>query len=47
MAVIIYKFMENTEWYFFDEKEKIYKLTDKAPEEAKTSYEGYIKEIKK
>lgn len=34
-------YMTNEEWYYFDEKESRYKLTDKAPPEAKKSYEEY------
>ena len=34
-------FMENKEWYYFDEEEFIYKLTEKAPKEAKESYEEF------
>lgn len=34
-------FMKNKEWYYFDEKEFVYKLTDKAPKEAKESYEQF------
>jgi len=31
-------FMTNEEWYYYDEKEEIYKLTDKANKQAKESY---------
>ncbi len=31
-------FLTNQEWYYFDEKEFKYKLTDKAPQEAIDSY---------
>lgn len=31
-------FLTNEEWYYFDEKEFKYKLTDKAPQEAIDSY---------
>ena len=31
-------FMENENWYFFDENEFIYKLTDKATKKAQKSY---------
>lgn len=31
-------FMENKEWFYFDEKEWRYKLTEKAPQEAIESY---------
>ncbi len=40
-------FMENKEWYYFDSKEFKYKLTDKAPEKAKKSYEEFYKELEK
>ena len=36
-------FMTNNQWYFFDEKELCYKLTDKAPEEAIKSYIDHYK----
>ena len=39
-------FIENEEWYYFDEEEEIYKLTDKAPQEAIDSYNEYCKEMK-
>lgn len=31
-------FMTNKDWYYYDEDEEIYKLTDKATEKAKQSY---------
>lgn len=34
-------FMSNDEWYYFDEKEWCYKLTDKAPEDAIESYNEF------
>lgn len=34
-------FMENKGWYYFDDKEWKYKLTDKAPEKAIKSYEEF------
>lgn len=37
-------FMKNPEWYYFDEEDFCYKLTDKAPEKAKESYEEFYKE---
>jgi hypothetical protein len=43
MALIIYKFMENKEWYYFDEKTMEFKLTDKASKEAIESYKEYKK----
>lgn len=38
-------FMENKDWYYFDEEEFCYKLTDKAPKEAVKSYEEFYKEL--
>lgn len=37
-------FMTNKEWYYYDEKEEKYKLTDKAPKEAIESYKEYYSE---
>ena len=37
-------FMENEEWYYYDEEEEIYKLTEKAPEEAQKSYRQFYEE---
>lgn len=34
-------FMKDKSWYFFDEDNWIYKLTDKATDEAKKSYEDF------
>lgn len=34
-------FMENEEWYYYDEEEGIFKLTDKAPQEAIDSYNEF------
>lgn len=34
-------FMENKEWYYFDEKNFCYKLTDKAPKKAIESYKEF------
>ena len=34
-------FMTNKEWFYFDENNDIYKLTDKAPLKAVKSYEKY------
>ena len=36
-------FMENDEWYYFDEDAFKYVLTDKAPEKAVESYKEYYK----
>lgn len=37
-------FITNEEWYYYDDEEGIYKLTDKATEKAKESYEEFYKE---
>ncbi len=37
-------FMKNEEWYYHDEVEWCYKLTNKAPEEAIKSYEEFYSE---
>lgn len=37
-------FLTNKEWYYFDEEEFMYKLTDKATPEAKESYEEFYRE---
>ncbi len=37
-------FLENEEWYYYDEDEEIFKLTDKAPQEAIDSYNEYYSE---
>lgn len=34
-------FMNNPDWYYFDDKAFCYKLTDKAPKEAKDSYNEF------
>lgn len=38
-------FMKNEEWYYYDKDEHILKLTDKAPEKAKRSYEKFYEEL--
>ena len=38
-------FLTNKEWYYYDEKEKCYKLTNKATDKAKKSYEEYYKTL--
>ena len=38
-------FMENKEWYRFNEEEFRYELTDKAPQKAVESYEQYYKDV--
>jgi hypothetical protein len=40
-------FLTNKKWYYFDEKEWCFKLTDQAPQKAKESYEKFYKELKK
>jgi hypothetical protein len=39
-------FMNNNEWYYFDYKEKKYKLTNKATDKAKKSYKEYYEYFK-
>lgn len=34
-------FLENEEWYYHDDKKNRFYLTDKAPEEARKSYEEF------
>lgn len=38
-------FLTNKEWYYFDEEEWKYKLTDKAPPEAIKSYKKFYKTL--
>lgn len=38
-------FMNNPEWFYFDEKEWKYFLTNKAPKEAKESYDKFYKNL--
>lgn len=38
-------FMSNEEWYYFDETEFKYKLTDKATDEAQKSYTEFYAEL--
>lgn len=40
-------FLENEEWYYFDEKSFRYKLTEKATEKAKQSYKEFYEELKR
>lgn len=40
-------FLKNEEWFYFDEIEFRYKLTDKAPEKAKESYKAFYEELEK
>ena len=37
-------FMTNEEWFYFDEKEWVYKLTPEATEKAKQSYKEFYSE---
>ena len=37
-------FMKNKNWYYYDAKEGIFKLTDKAPKKAIESYKEFYKE---
>lgn len=45
MTVLKPYFMENEEWFYFDEDEVLYKLTDKAPEKAKESYRQFYDNV--
>ena len=38
-------FMTNKEWYYHDEKDWKYKLTDKAPQKAVESYKEFYKKL--
>jgi len=38
-------FLSNKKWYYFDEEEWRYKLTDKATEEAIESYNEFYKQL--
>ena len=38
-------FMTNEEWFYFDEDEWRYKLTEKAPEKAMKSYEEFYEKL--
>lgn len=38
-------FMTNEEWFYFDEDEWCYKLTEKAPEKAIESYEEFYEKL--
>lgn len=38
-------FLKNAEWYYFDEMECKYKLTDKATDEAKESYREFYRQL--
>lgn len=36
-------FLTNEKWYYYDEEEGTYKLTEEAPEKAVKSYEDFYK----
>ena len=38
-------FLTNDDWYYYDEDELCYKLTDNAPAEARASYEQYYEQV--
>lgn len=38
-------FLTNEDWYYFDEKECRYFLTDEAPEKARKSYVDYYQAV--
>lgn len=40
-------FLKNEEWYYFDERNFCYKLTDKATEKAKQSYKDFYEELER
>ena len=40
-------FMNEEDWYEYDWEKEKYILTDKAPKEAKKSYEKFYKELEK
>ena len=37
-------FMKNKDWYYFDEHDFLYRLTEKAPPEAVQSYDEFYKD---
>lgn len=45
MVIDMPYFMTNKEWYYFDEEEFCYKLTDKATEKAKKSYKEFYNQL--
>lgn len=40
-------FLTNPKWYYFDDKEWKYKLTDEATDKAKQSYDTFYKRLEK
>ena len=47
MEIVKPYFMNRSEWYYFDEKEFCYKLTEKAPFFARQSYERFYRLLDK
>lgn len=47
MTIDMPYFMTNEQWYYFDNVEKKYKLTETAPEMARKSYEQFWEEVAK
>lgn len=45
MDIKVPYFFTNKKWYYYDEKDEIYKLTDKAPQKAIQSYREFYKEM--
>lgn len=40
-------FLTNDDWYYYDEDELCYKLTENAPAEARASYELYYEQVER
>ena len=38
-------FLTNEAWYYYDDKELCYKLTDEAPEKARQSYDKFYEAL--
>ena len=38
--------MTDNEWYYFDDEDSCVKLTDKAPEKARKSYEEFMSKMR-
>lgn len=38
-------FMTNPNWYYYDYKDAVYKLTEKAPEKARQSYKDFYSQV--
>lgn len=43
IGMVLYKFLDNEAWYYFDDECQKFKLTEKATKEAKESYKEYLK----